>query len=186
MLSSLNEIKKGVIINVEGEPCAVVEANFVRMQQRKPVMQTKLKYLSSGKVIEINYHPGDRVEEAELERRVMGYLYKDERQAHFMDNNSFEQVDLPLELVGNAINFVKDGSEVTIVYFKDRPISVAVPPKVDLKIIDTPPGVKGDSVSNATKPATLETGYVVNVPLFVKEGETVRVNTETGEYVERV
>ncbi|MFH0779721.1 MAG: elongation factor P [Parcubacteria group bacterium] len=186
MLSSLSEIKKGVIINVEGEPCAVVEARFVRMQQRKPVMQTKLKNLSTGKILEINYHPGDRVEAADLERRTVNYLYKDADQAHFMDNSSFETIDLQLDIVGDAINFVKEGTEVSVVYFKERPISVSVLPKVELKVIETPPGVKGDSVSNATKPATVETGFIVNVPLFVKEGDVIRINTDTGEYVERV
>ncbi|MFH0988244.1 MAG: elongation factor P [Parcubacteria group bacterium] len=186
MLSSLNDIKKGITVIAEGNPCLVLEANFVRMQQRKPVMQTKLKDLVTGKVLEINYHPGDRVEEAELERRKANYLYKDENNAYFMDEVSFEQLSFSLAEVGYYLNFLKEGQGALVLYFQDKPISISIPPKVELKVVEAPPAVKGDTVSGATKPIVLETGYTVNAPLFIKEGEIVRVNTETGEYVERV
>lgn len=186
MLSSLNDIKKGITVIAEGNPCLVLEANFVRMQQRKPVMQTKLKDLVTGKVLEINYHPGDRVEEADLERRKANYLYKDEHNAYFMDEVSFEQLSFSLSDVGYYLNFLKEGQGALVLYFQDKPISLSIAPKVELKVVEAPPAVKGDTVSGATKPIVLETGYTVNAPLFIKEGEIVRVNTETGEYVERV
>lgn len=186
MLSTLNDIKKGITVNIEGRACVVLEANFVRMQQRKPVMQTKLKDLANGKVIEINFHPGDRIEEADLERRKANYLYKDENNAYFMDNESFEQVSFPMSEVGYYLNFLKEGDDAQILYFSGKPINVSIAAKVELKVVEAAPAVKGDTVSGGTKPIKLETGYTVNAPLFIKEGEIVRINTETGEYAERV
>ncbi len=184
-ISTLNDIKKGVTLIWNNEPHVVLEANFVRMQQRKPVMQTKLKNLISGKVVEYSFKQGERVEEADLSRGKANYLYKDENSAYFMNNDTYEQFDIPLDQLGSKINFLKDGTDCEILYFDNKPINIEIPIKMKLKVVSAPPGVKGDSASNVTKQVELETGAVVNAPLFVKEGEEIVVNTETGEYVGR-
>ncbi len=187
MISTLNDIKKGLSVLVDGEPYIVVEANFVRMQQRKPVMQTKLKNLINGKVAEINYHPGDKVEEANLQRKKVDYLYNDGDNYYFMSQDDFEQFSIEKDTIINQVGFMKDGDKVDALYFNNNPVSISLPPKVELKIVSAPDGVKGNSAQGrVTKTAELETGMNIQVPLFVKEGDTIRINTDTGEYVERV
>ena len=184
-ISSLNDIKKGLNIIYNGEPYIVMESNFVRMQQRKPVMQTKLKNLITGKVVEYSFKAGERVEEADMEKGKANYLYKDEVAAYFMDNKSFEQFSIPLNQIGNKIKFLKDGTDCEVLYFDSKPINVEVPIKMTIKVTSSPPGVKGDSSSNVSKQITLETGAVINAPLFVKEGEMIMVNTDTEDYAGR-
>jgi elongation factor P len=187
VLGALNDIKVGLVINWEGEPYVVMTANFMRMQQRKPVMQTKLKHLITGKVLEYSFKPGDRVETADLQRTKVNYLYRDGEQLHFMDNNTFEQFSLSESVLGDQLGFLKDGMEVDVMYYNDKPINIELPKKVDLKVIETEPGVRGDTASgNVMKSAKLETGTTIQVPLFVKEGDVIRINTERGEYTERV
>lgn len=187
VISTLNDIKVGLVVNYEGEPYIVLEAKFVRMQQRKPVMQTKMRHLITGRTLEYSFKPGDRLEIADMARTKVNYLYRDNDQMHFMDNNTFEQFSLPLTMLGDKIGFLKDGEEVDVVYYNEKPISVELPKKVDLKVIETEPGVKGDTAQGSVmKPAKLEAGATINVPLFVKEGDTIRINTDRGEYVERV
>ena len=187
MISTLNDIKKGLSVLVDGEPYIVVEANFVRMQQRKPVMQTKLKNLINGKVAEINYHPGDKVEEANLQRKKVDYLYNDGDNYYFMSQDDFEQFSIEKDTIINQVGFMKDGDKVDALYFNNNPVSISLPPKVELKIVSAPDGVKGNSAQGrVTKTAELETGMNIQVPLFVKEGDTIRINTDTGDYVERV
>jgi len=186
VLPSLNSIKVGLNLLVNDEPYQVQTANFVRMQQRKPVMQTKLKHLISGKVLEISFKPGDRVEEADLEKKRADFLYQDPTGIHFMDNESFEQFTLELDALGKRALLLKEGMTVEVLYFNGKPVTISLPPKVELKVTDAPPGIKGDTAGSVTQPITLETGLVINAPLFVKEGDIVRINTETVEYVERV
>lgn len=184
-ISTLNDIKKGLSLVWQNEPHVVMEANFVRMQQRKPVMQTKLKSLVTGKVVEYSFKPGDKVETADLQRSKANFLYKDEEKAFFMNNQTYEQFDIPLDQLGSKISFLKEGTDCDILYYDDKPVNVDIPIKVTLKVTQAPPGVKGDSSSNVTKQITLETGAVINAPLFVKEGEEIVVNTDTGDYVGR-
>ncbi len=187
MISSLNDIKKGLSVIYEGEPYAVVEARFVRMQQRKPVMQTKIKNLLNGKVAEINYHPGDRVEEADLSRKKADYLYNDGSNYFFMTQDDFEQFSLKKEKIGDQVGFMKEGDKVDVLYFNNNPVSISLPPKAELRVVSAPEGVKGNSAQGrVTKTAEMETGISIQVPLFVKEGDVIRINTESGEYVERV
>ena len=186
VLGALNDIKVGLVLNYEGEPYVVLSANFVRMQQRKPVMQTKMKHLITGRTLEYSFKQGERIESADLQKMKANYLYSDGGQLHFMDNNSFEQFSLPSQTLGNQLGFLKDGTEVDILYYNDRPINIELPKKVDLLVTETEPGVRGDTASgNVLKSAKLETGATIQVPLFVKEGDIVRINTERGEYVER-
>jgi len=184
-ISTLNDIKKGLSVTMDKEPYVVLEANFVRMQQRQPVMQTKLKNLISGKVLEVTFKPSDKVEIADLQRSKANYLYKDENSAYFMNNQTYEQFEISLEQIGDKIKFLKDGTDCDILYFENKPVNVDIPIKMTLKVESAPPGVKGDSTSSVTKQITLETGAVVNAPLFVNTGDEIIVNTENGEYVER-
>ena len=185
-ISTLNDIKVGLVVNYEGEPYIVLEARFVRMQQRKPVMQTKMRHLITSRVLEYSFKPGDRLEIADMSRVKVNYLYRDSDQLHFMDNNTFEQFSLPASLLGDKTGFLKEGQEVDVLYYNEKPINIELPKKVELKIVETEPGVKGDTAQGSVmKPAKLETGATVQVPLFVKTGDIIRINTERGEYVER-
>ena len=186
VLPSLNSIKVGLIILYNGEPYQVQIANFVRMQQRKPVMQTKLKHLVTGKVLEYSFKPGEKVEEAELEKHKANFLYRDLQGIHFMDQESYEQFDITATTVGESINLIKEGTEVMVLVFNGSPIAVELPKKVELKVTSAPPAVKGDTAGNVTKLVTVETNAQIATPLFVKEGDIIRVNTDTGQYVERV
>lgn len=185
-ISSLNDIKKGTNCEINGEPYRVVEANFLRMQMRKPVMQTKLKNLVSGKILEISFKPGDKVIEAELEHIKATYLYSDENNSYFMEAVSYEQFSVPKKNIEDQLKFLLENQEIEILKFKGAPLSIQLPNKVNLKVIEAPPGIRGDSSQGATKQITLETGMRVSAPLFVKEGDVVKINTETGEYVERI
>ena len=187
MISTLNDIKKGLNIDHEGEPYVVVEANFVRMQQRKPVMQTKMKNLLSGKVVEINYHPGDKVQEANLLRKKVDYLYSDGSGYNFMSTDDFEQFTLSAENIADKAGYLREGDKVDALYFNGNPVSVSLPAKVQLEVVSAPDGVKGNSAQGRVmKTAQVATGMNVQVPMFINEGDLIIINTDTGEYVERV
>lgn len=186
VLPNLNSLKVGTSIIYNDEPYLIVSANFVRMQQRKPVMQTKLKNLISGKVLENNFHPGDTVEEAYLEKAKASFLYANDLEACFMDNESYEQFSFEINAVADKIKYLKDGDAVDVLKFQGKPITIDIPKKVTLKVVSAPPGVKGDTASgNVTKEVEFENGLKLRAPLFIKEGDSIVVNTETGEYVER-
>lgn len=186
-INTLNDIKKGMILNYAGDPYSVLEAKFVRMQQRKPVMQCKLKNIINGKVIEYSFKSGETPTEADVEKRKGQYLYSDENSYCFMDEATFDQCFLAKDQVGVAGQLLKDGQRVDIAYFNGNAVTVALPPKVELKVVTTMDAVKGNTASgNVLKDATLETGFVARVPLFIKEGDIVRINTDTLEYTDRV
>lgn len=187
ILSSMTEIKPGVVLLYNGEPYVVQWSNFMRMQQRKPVMQTKMKHLVSGKVIEYSFKPGETIEAADLERIRVSFLYHDHEGSHFMENENYEQFSFSDELLGVKAKFLKEGMEVQILKFNGNAINVDLPPKVEMKVTSAPPGVRGDSAQGSVmKECILENGLMVRTPLFVKEGDVVKVSTDTGEYVERV
>ncbi len=187
VLGSLNDIKQGLTIIYDSQPCKVVEARFVRMQQRKPVMQTKLKNLISGKVIEYNFKPGEKVETGNLAHKKINFLYAGGKEYFFMDNDTYEQISFSEEQLATQKKFLKEGCEVNLISFNNEPIGIELSAKMDFKITSAAQGVRGDSAQGrVTKTAEIETGYEINVPLFIKEGDTIRINTETGEYVERV
>lgn len=187
VLGTLNDIKIGMTIIYNGEPHRVMIANFVRMQQRKPVMQTKLKNLITGKMVEYSFKQGERVETGDVDRQKSSFLYVAGDEYVFMNNENYEQVSLSKEQVGEAANFLKEGLEVSLISFDNRIINLELPVKLEFKVISAPEGMKGDTAQGrVTKMAEIETGAKIVVPLFVKEGDTIRVNTESGEYVERV
>lgn len=180
----ISDIKLGTIVLFNNEPMQIIWSNRMRTAQRKPVMQTKLRNVITGKVIEYSFKFGEKVEEADVTREKASFLYADEQGTHFM-NDDFETVDMPKEVTQDQEQFLKESMEVQILRFNNKPVSIELPIKVDLKVTEAPPGIVGNSGGNVTKPVTLETGLVVQAPMFIKEGETVRVDTRTGEYVER-
>lgn len=182
----LNDVKLGAIVLMNGEPFQVIWSNRMRTAQRKPVMQAKLRNVISGKVLEYNFKFGEKVLAADVTRENANFLYADEDGTHFMNNESFETVDLPKEVTLEQEPFLKEGTKVIILRFNGNPVSIELPIKVDLKVVESPPNVVGNSGGNVTKPVKLETGLTVQAPMFIKEGETIRINTDTGEYVERV
>ncbi len=186
ILPSLNSIKVGLAILRDGEPYEVLEANFVRMQQRKPVMQTKLRHLGTQKILEYSFKPGETVETADVEKRKTNLLYADKTGLHVMDQSTFEEFTLSKEQLGFRAQLLTEGTELTLLMLDGSVLSIELPKKVELKVKSAPPGVRGDSAQGSiTKTVETETGYTLNVPLFVREGDSVRINTDTGEYVER-
>lgn len=157
----------------------------MRTAQRKPVMQAKLRNVITGKVMEYSFKFGEKVEEADVAKEKANFLYADDSGTHFMNNETFETIDMPKEVTAEQEKFLKEGTEVQILRFNGQPVSIELPIKIDLKVTESPPNVTGNSGGNVTKPVTLETGLVVNAPMFIKEGDSVRVDTRTGEYVER-
>lgn len=183
---SLSEIKIGKVLKMNNEPYVIIKADHHKMGRGGAVLKCKLRNMLSGNVIENTFQGNDRAEEAEVENKKANYLYKDTDNAYFMDNESFEQFELPLEVIGEQVSFLKDDTEVSVLYYEGKPMTVKLPIKMDLKVVMAPPGVKGNSAGNVMKQAELETGATINVPMFVETGDIIRVNTETGEYSERV
>ena len=183
----MNQLKIGTVVVENGEPFIIQSTDHVKMGRGGAVLRTKMKNAISGGVLEKTYKGGDKVEEADLSRTKANFLYREDDDFNFMDNESFEQFVLPKSQIGEISDFVKEESDVEVLNFEGKPVSISLPPKVDLKVITAAPGVKGDTAQGSVnKPVTVETGYIVQTPLFVKEGDTVRINTQTGEYVERV
>jgi elongation factor P len=186
-ISSLKEIKKGLVLVYNNEPCLVLAASFLRMQQRKPVMQTKLKGLQSGKSFEYSFKQGESIETADLERKSVNFLYFDGTNYVFMDNQTYDQLSLPAETVGEKADYLVADTTLDLLLWDGQIVSLDLPIKINLKVVEAEPGVRGDTAQGSvTKPAKLESGATIQVPIFVKEGDVVRVNTEKGEYVERV
>lgn len=183
---SLNEIKLGKLIQVSGEPYVVIRADHHKMGRGGAVLKTKLRNLINDSVLEKTFQGNDKAEEAETEKKKVNFLYKDENEAYFMDNDTYEQFTLPIDQVGDKMKFLKDGTDVNIMYFNDKPVALDLPVKMEIKVVSAPPGVKGNSAGNVTKTVQLETGAEISVPMFINEGDVIRVNTDTGEYVERV
>lgn len=187
ILNTLNDIKQGMTLIYNGEPYKVVIAKFVRMQQRKPVMQTKMKNLITGKILEYSFKPGDTVETGQMTSKKVNFLYAAGEEYSFMDNENYEQFSFTKDKLGDQINFLKEGCEASLISFNGEPINIELSPKMEFRVISTPEGARGDSAQGrVTKMAEIETGAEIAVPLFIKEGDIIRVNTESGEYVERV
>jgi elongation factor P len=187
-LIGANELKRKMFITVEGQPYAVVEVFFASPSARgaSTMVRTKLRNLLTDNVLEKSFKTSEKFEEPDVELKPASFLYADGDGYHFMDDESYEQFALSAEQLGDERLYLKDGLQLQIRKYNGDPISIQLPTMVDLAIAETEPALKGDSASGGTtKAATLETGLVVRVPLFIKEGEIVRVNTETGEFVSR-
>lgn len=182
-----NDLKPGTVFMYEGQPYEVLEFQFLRMQQRKPVAQTKIKNLITGKILERNFHQNETFEEVEIEKQTIKYLYAHRGEYWFCDpQNPAKRFSLKEDVVGAGGRFLKANTEVIANKMGDKIITLQLPIKADLKIKEAPPGERGDTATGGTKKAILETGAEINVPLFVNTDDLVRINTETGEYVERV
>lgn len=182
---SLNEIKLGKVIVVNNEPYLVVKTDHHKMGRGGAVLKTKSRNLITGNMLDKTFQGNDKIAEAETSRNKVNFMYKDEINAYFMNNKSYEQFELALEEVGEKAKFLKDGTDVDILYFNDRPISIELPVKMDFEVTSAPPGVKGNSAGNVTKQVEIETGAILNAPMFINQGDKIKVNTDTGEYVER-
>lgn len=180
-----NEFRGGLKILLDGDPFAIIENEFVKPGKGQAFNRVKIRNLRSGRVIERTFKSGESVEAADVVEVGLQYLYSDGENWHFMDEGSFEQYAAPREAVGDSANWLKEQDVCTLTLWNGVPLSVAPPNFVVLEITDTDPGLKGDTASGATKPATVETGAVVKVPLFVNQGERIRIDTRTGEYVAR-
>lgn len=182
----ITDLKPGRAIQIDGVPYLVLTSQFGRKSQSKANMQCKLKNLKTGAVVARNFQGSEKIEPADIGYRRVQYLFTDGTLFTFMDLNTYEQFPLDADTVGEAAQYLVNGGEVDAFVFEDKPIGIHLKPTVDLKVVETSPGVRGDTATGGTKPAKLESGLTVNVPLFIHEGDTVRVNTETGEYKERV
>lgn len=182
---STNEFKAGLKIMQDGEPCSIVENEFVKPGKGQAFNRVKVRKLISGRVIEKTFKSGETVEAADVSEMTLDYLYNDGEFWHFMNNETFEQVAADANAVGETTKWLVEQDPYTIVLWNDNPISVTAPNFVELEITETDPGLKGDTAGTGGKPATLTTGAVVRVPLFVQIGEVIKVDTRTGEYVSR-
>lgn len=186
MLAYSEVLPKKVIL-IDGVPHEVLSSWVFRKQMRKPVNQTKLRNLINGSTIEYTFHQADKVEEADLDKRVIKFIYSRNGEYWFMDpNNPKDRFPLSGELVGNVGRYLKQDMTVDAVSFEEKVIQIKIPIKVELKVTEAPPNIRGNTAQGGNKVATLETGATALVPLFVEAGDVIRINTETGEYVERV
>jgi len=183
---SINDLKVGTIFKYEDAPYQVLKASHLKMGRGSAVLQTKIKNLKTGNNLEKNFKSSEKFESADIEKKKADYLYRDGDKCYFMDEE-YEQFFLSAELIQDELEFIKESSAVDIIYFSGSPIGVELPPKVELKVVEAPPAVRGDTAQGSvTKLIKLETGAEVQAPIFIKDGDIVKINTETGEYVERV
>ena len=180
------DFRKGVTVEIDGNVWNIVDFQHVKPGKGAAFVRTKLKNVMTGAVLERTFNPSDKYPKAHIETKEMQYLYNDGDLYYFMDIESYEQLALNREVVEDAINYIVENMNVTVRFFKGSPFSVDAPNFVVLTITECEPGVRGDTATGANKPATLETGARVTVPLFVNEGDKIRVDTRTGEYMERV
>ncbi|MGB5453934.1 MAG: elongation factor P [Sedimenticolaceae bacterium] len=183
---STNEFKGGLKLLLDGDPCTIIENEFVKPGKGQAFSRVKIRNLKTGRVLEKTFRSGETVEAADVIDRDLQYLYSDGEHWHFMDNDSFEQYQADETAMGEAVKWVKEQDNCMVVLWNGAPIAVEAPNFVNLEITETDPGLKGDTSGGGGKPATLETGAVVRVPLFIQSGEKIKVDTRTGAYVSRV
>ena len=182
----ISDFKNGILFENEGVIYQVVWFQHHKPGKGGAVMRTKIRNVKTGSIIEQTFKSGEKFQEVSMTRRKKQYLYHDEQNYTFMDTETFDQISVPKEKLGEAVNFLKENVELDALYLDDEFLTLDLPASVELKVTQTMPGGRGDTVANATKPATLETGAEVQVPLFIKEGDTIKVDTRSFEYVARV
>ena len=183
---STADFKNGMAIVYNNKLCTIIEFQHVKPGKGSAFVRTKLRDLNSGRVIDNTFNAGVKLESERLEQKTMQYLYNDGADFNFMDMESFEQMSMPAETVGDAAKWLKENDEVTLLYAGDKLISLEPQMFVELEITETEPGFKGDTVQGSTKPATVETGATINVPMYLNIGDVVKIDTRTGEFVNRV
>ena len=179
-------LRKGNLIKHNNDLCRIVETQHVTPGNLRGFVRAKMRKVKDGIMFEHRFRSEDIVERATLDEREMQYLYKDGDSFYFMDLSSYEQIGMSEEALGDAVNYLLPESTINVEFYESSPVGIELPQTVDLKVVDTVPGIKGATASAQTKPATVETGYVVTVPAFVDVGDVLRINTETGEYLSRV
>jgi elongation factor P len=182
---STSEFRKGLKIEIDGVPYNIVEFLHVKPGKGGAFVRTKIKNLMTGKVLDQTFRSGEKVEKPDLVEREMQFLYREGDTFHLMDNATYEQLALTGEQLGDAVLFLTENMNVKVLFFNQQPVTAEVPNFVELTVAQTEPGVKGDTASGGSKPATLETGAVIQVPLFINEGDRLKVDSRTGSYIER-
>lgn len=185
-MATTSDLRVGTIIKFNGELHSIVYLEHRTPGNLRAFYQVKMRNLINGKMIEHRFRSGEEVQIERLEQKTYQFLYKDGENYYFMDTETYDQVYLSEEKLGEQSHFLKEGQQVQINFHEGNPISVDMPPHVELKVISAPPGIRGNTASNTTKPVTLETGAVINTPLFIEEGDIIKVDTRTWEYLERV
>lgn len=183
---SANDLRKGTTFEYDGDVYQIVDFQHVKPGKGAAFVRAKIKSVMNSTVKDTTFNPNDKFPEARIDTKEMQYLYNDGQLYYFMDMDSFEQIPLEKESVEDAIIYIKENEMATIKFYKGNAFSVSAPNFVELKIIETEPGIKGDTASNVTKPATVETGAVIQVPIFVNEGDVIKIDTRSGEYLSRV
>lgn len=182
---STNEFKTGLTIEVEGDAYQVVEFQHVKPGKGAAFVRCKLRNLRTGSVVEKTFSAGDKVPKARIERKEYQYLYNDGDVYNFMDMETYDQTGLTGEQLGDAVKFLKENMIINVMNYQGKPMGVDLPNVVELEVIETAPGIKGDTATGGSKPAKLETGYVLQVPFFVNEGDVLQIDTRTGQYIKR-
>ena len=185
-MATTNDLKNGIVLNLDGQLWSVVEFQHVKPGKGGAFVRTKLKNVLSGKVVDKTFNAGTKVETATVDKRDMQYLYRDGSDFVFMDTSTYDQIPIPENTVGDAANFLLENQEATVATHEGVPLFIELPTSVVLEITYTEPGLQGDRSTGGTKPATVETGYEIQVPLFVEQGTKVKVDTRSGDYLGRV
>ncbi len=180
-----SEFRKGMKIEIDGEPFEILEFQHVKPGKGSAFTRTTIRSLISGRNLEPTFKSGDKVDRPDIEDRDMQFLYSQGDEFHFMDQKSYEQTYISEKVLGDAKNYLKENINAAILFFNGKAIGVTLPNSVELKVVKCDPGVRGDTVSGAQKPAVLETGYTINVPLFINEGDVLKIDTRTGDYLTR-
>lgn len=183
---STGELKKGVIIEMDNELYSIVDYQHQKIGRGSAQVRMKRRNIRTGSISDTTVQAGTKFPRVRLEQREMSYLYAEDNNYFFMDQESYDQIGLTAQQLGDTVNYLKDGMIIQVSFYENEPVDVEPPINVELQIVETDPGFRGDTASGGTKPAKLETGLVVQVPLFVNQGETIRVDTRTGSYLERV
>ncbi len=185
-MASVSEFRNGMAIRYKGDIWIVNEFQHVKPGKGQAFIRTKLKQLKTGKVVENSFRLSENIEEVRLENKDMQYLYASGDDIVLMDNDTYDQINAPKEMLGDRLRFLKEGNPVAVLFLEGNIVTLALPMFIELEVIEAAPGVKGDTVSNLQKPVTLETGAEIHVPLFIKEGNILKIDTRDGRYIERV
>lgn len=181
-----SDLRKGLKLEIDGEPYIITDFEFSKPGKGQALYRCRLKNMITGSQFDRTYRSVDKFESADLEEQDMQFLYSQGDSFHFMNTANYEQIEMTRDQVGDATNYLTENLVVSMLFFQGRPIGINLPNFVVLKVVKSDPGIKGDTAAGATKPATMETGFVIQVPLFIEEGEVLRIDTRTGAYVERV
>lgn len=183
---SINELKSGLTVLVDGQVYAVTDYQHVKPGKGAAFVRTKLRNLKNGTILEKTFRGDEKIEEAFIEERKLQYLYNADKIYHFMDQQNFEEIRIPEEILGGNSRFLKDNLEITAYFYGAEVLNVALPTFIELKIVNAEPGIKGDTAKAAFKSAVVETGATIQVPLFIEQGDIIKIDTRTGEYIARV